>query len=100
MTDLSEIIRGAQTDLADHEARAREVAEKRFEAQVREYIERPELYKFGGIVNLISTIAAICESKSRDPFDDWDAAAEALQGVVLDVDRKYDECPELEDEDE
>jgi len=47
-------------------------------------------FLFSGVVNLLTTIAAICEEQSRVEGDDWEIAAQAIDECAEQCDLKYE----------
>ena len=50
------------------------------------YIDHPSI---GGVVNLLTTIATICEERSQLEGDDWEKAAIAINDCSDECDLKY-----------
>lgn len=92
-----EALRGASTILQDHEAKARKVAEERFDAALRHYIEHPKLYAFGGFCNLVGCLATLCgRMTDTTPEDseaeaDWLFAEQVMDAALNAVDLNYGE---------
>lgn len=84
----------AATDaLAKANADARREAERRFENTLRAYIDNEgRRFAFGGLTNLVSTLATICEERSQREGDDYDIAMLALEECAAACDLKYPEA--------
>lgn len=55
---------------------------------LNKYIDHPSI---GGVVNLLTTIATICEERSQIEGDDWEKAAQAINDCSDECDLKYRE---------
>lgn len=65
-------------------------AERLFEEQLADYIANPKrLYAFGGIVNLLSTIADVMRSYSEDELSDFWNAADLIEDCAKACDLEY-----------
>ena len=53
------------------------------------YIDEPTI---GGVVNLLTTIATLCEERSQLEGDDWEKAAQAINDCSDECDLKYKEA--------
>ncbi len=88
----SSILRDTSSDLQADNAAAARVAEDRLEATLKSYIENGgKQYTFGGIHNLLLTIARIMEEKSVLEGDDFELAATAIDECASYCDKKYAE---------
>jgi hypothetical protein len=86
-------LNGASADLAADNADAARVAESRFESTLKSYIENGgKQYTFGGVHNLLLTIARIMEEKSQLEGDDFEVAAQAIEDAADKCDLKYAEA--------
>ena len=56
---------------------------------INAYIDQPAI---GGVVNLLTTIATICEERSQLEGDDWEKAAQAINDCSDECDLKYKEA--------
>jgi len=85
-------LNGASAELAKDNADAARVAEARLEATLKSYIENGgKQYTFGGVHNLLLTIARIMEEKSQLEGDDFEKAAEAIDECASACDLRYAE---------
>ncbi len=87
---IAEILAAFHTDMdADHIQAAR-IQESRIESMLRGYIENTgKQYSFGGIVNLLTTIARVMEEKSQLEGDDFEKAAQFIEDCADLCDLKY-----------
>lgn len=68
----------------------RDEQERAFEALIDAYIDNAgRRFSFGGVHNLVATIARACEKRSQIEGDDWEKAAIALDNAADAVDLKY-----------
>ena len=68
---------------------AKAEAEELFERQLRAYLTHPHKYQFGGMVNLMTTLATICEQEAANTGNEnWTVAASEFKRLesYLDVD--------------
>lgn len=91
-TQIANLLRTARADLAADNREAARVEEKRMESLLKGYIENTgRLYTFGGIHNLLGTIAKIMEEKSQVEGDDFEKAAQAIDECASECDLRYAE---------
>lgn len=94
LAKAAEAIDAATDALAKSNRDAKMVAEKRFEYALRSYIDNEgRRYAFGGLCNLLTTLATICEERAQRDGDDYDKAMIALESCAAACDLKY---PEIE----
>ena len=83
-------LRAGREILAQANHSARHLEESRFEEVLRGYIVNSNRrYAFGGIVNLLTSAAAIMEEQSQLESDDWERAAILINECADSVDFKY-----------
>jgi len=89
---IARILSETSADLAADNAKAAQVAEERFDATLKSYIENTgKQYEFGGIYNLLMTIGTIMADLSRLEGDDFEKAAEIIYDASSACDLKYSE---------
>lgn len=90
LRELQELLRTARADLAADNREAARVEEARMESLLKGYIENTgKIYRFGGIHNLLGTIAKIMEEKSQCAGDDFEKAAQAIDECASECDLRY-----------
>ena len=92
LAKIAALLNESHDILAKSNADAQLEAEQRLEQTLRDYIDNHgRRYAYGGIVNLVASIARICEERSALEGDSWECAAIALDECSSAVDLKYDE---------
>lgn len=90
LNTAAEAIDEATDALAKSNRDAKMVAEKRFEDTLRSYIDNEgRRYMYGGLCNLLSVLAEICEERSQREGDEYATASIALDECSAKVDLKY-----------
>ena len=90
-------LNAAADTLAADNLKARKVAEERFDAALRHYVEHSEMYTGGGMCNLIGSIATLCgRMTDTTPEDsqaesDWQFAEQVMDACLMAVDLNYGE---------
>ena len=91
LAKIAELLNESHDILAKSNRDAQLEAEQRFENALKDYIDNHgRRYAFGGLTNLIASIARICEERSRIEGDDYETAAIALDECAERVDLKYE----------
>ena len=89
---LVQALQGMRADLASDNASAAHVQEERLDELLLSYIEnKNKRFEFGGIVNLLRSVARVVEDKSRIEGDDYEKAAELIDDCADQCDLKYSE---------
>ena len=66
-----------------------QINETNLERALRDYIKGSKRFRYGGIVNLLGTIASVMEGESEDDRDNWHKASEIIEICSQDCDLKY-----------
>ena len=66
-----------------------QINEANLERTLRDYIKSSKRFRFGGIVNLLGSIAEIMEGESELEGDDFEKAAQAIDECAAICDLKY-----------
>ena len=91
LAKIAELLNESHDILAKSNRDAQLEAEQRFENALKDYIDNHgRRYAYGGIVNLVASIARICEERSRLEGDDYETAAIALDECAEKCDLKYE----------
>ena len=69
----------------------RRANEKALEAELTKYILSDSKFAFGGVYNLLTTIADLCKEQSKLEGDDWAIAAQLIDDFADKCDLKYPE---------
>tara|TARA_R110000868_G_scaffold142759_13_gene360250 strand:+ start:311 stop:610 length:300 start_codon:yes stop_codon:yes gene_type:complete len=88
---MAGILNSISRDLAADNLKAAKVQEARMESLLRGYIENAgKQYQYGGLTNLLTTLASIMEEKQQSKTDDFARAVVALEDCARDCDLKYE----------
>jgi len=81
--------------LAADNLKARKVAEERFDAALRHYVEHSEMYTGGGMCNLVGSIATLAGRMTdttpeySEAEADWQFAEQVMDACLMAVDLNY-----------
>lgn len=64
--------------------------EAKFEAAIIDYITQQQRYRFGGLLNAITTISSVCRDlANKHDCKDYETAADAIDSITDTIDLSY-----------
>lgn len=64
--------------------------EAKFEAAILDYITQQQRYRFGGLLNAVTTISSVCRDlANKYDCKDYDTAADAIDSITDTIDLPY-----------
>jgi hypothetical protein len=89
LAQIAAELRAGREILAESNRLAARVEEGRFEDLLRKYVLSDPRFRFGGVHNLLASVARVCEELSQLEDDEYEQAAIAIDLCADACDLKY-----------